>query len=55
MVEKKIELRRKRARRKKVLKLKDRLSRAKDGKERELVLGKILNISPWWKDSAPAR
>ena len=49
MVERKIELRRKRARRKKLLKLKDRLARAKNSGERETVLKKIHRISPFWQ------
>jgi hypothetical protein len=48
MVERKIELRRKRSRRKKMLKLKDRLARAKNNGERDTVLKKIHRISPWW-------
>ena len=48
MVERKIELRRKRSRRKKMLKLKDRLATAKNNGERDTVLKKIHRISPWW-------
>jgi hypothetical protein len=55
MVEKKIELRRKRARRKKMLKLKDRLGKAKDGKEKDVIVAKIHRISPWWKEPARAK
>jgi hypothetical protein len=55
MVEKKIELRRRRARKKKMTKLKDRLAAAKDGRERELVLQKIHRLSPWWKEPKPAK
>jgi hypothetical protein len=49
MVERKIELRRQRSRRKKMLKLKDRLAKAKNNGERDLVLKKIHRISPWWQ------
>jgi hypothetical protein len=52
MVERKIELRRRRSRRKKLLKLKDKLSAAKEGKEKDAVLTKIHVISPWWKEPA---
>ncbi|MCI0378224.1 MAG: hypothetical protein L0215_11510 [Gemmataceae bacterium] len=52
MVERKIELRRRRARKKKLNKLKDRLAAAKDGKDRDAVLAKIHVISPWWKEPA---
>jgi hypothetical protein len=49
MVEKKIELRRRRARGKKLAKLKDKLAAAKDGKDKDTVLAKIHRISPWWQ------
>ncbi len=52
MVERKIELRRRRARAKKMDKLKARLSAAKDGKDKDAVLAKIHRLSPWWQ--APA-
>jgi hypothetical protein len=48
MVEKKIELRRRRSRRKKLTKLKTKLAAAKEGRERDAVLTKIHVISPWW-------
>ncbi len=50
MVERKMELRRRRARRKKLLKLKDKLAGAKEGKEKDAVLAKIHIVSPWWKE-----
>lgn len=52
MVERKIELRRRRSRRKKLLKLKDKLASAKEGRERDAVLSKIKQVSPWWKEPA---
>lgn len=52
MVERKIELRRRNARRKKLLKLKKKLAGAKDNRERDAVLTKIHVISPWWKEKA---
>jgi hypothetical protein len=53
MVERKIELRRRRSRRKKLTKLKDKLAKAKEGREKDAVLSKIHVVSPWWK--APAK
>ena len=55
MVERIIELRRRRARRKKMHKLKTKLASAKSGGEREVILQKIHRTSPWWKEPAPAR
>jgi len=55
MVEKKIELRRTRSRRKKLLKLKGKLAVAKNGGERDVVLKKIHRISPWWKEPVAAK
>ena len=49
MVERKMELRRQRSRRKKMLKLKDRLAKAKTNNEKDQVLKKIHRISPWWQ------
>lgn len=51
MVEKKIELRRRRARGKKLDKLKAKLAKAKE-KDRDALLGKIHRISPWWTEPA---
>jgi len=52
MVERKIELRRRRARRKKLFKLKDKLATAKEGREKDALLTKIRTVSPWWKEPA---
>jgi hypothetical protein len=52
MVERKIELRRRQARKKKLRKLKTKLGSAKDNKERDILLGKIAIVSPWWKEPA---
>ena len=52
MVERKIELRRRRTRRKKMTKLKRKLTAAKDQRERETILAKIHIQSPWWKEPA---
>lgn len=49
MVERKIELRRRRSRAKKMSKLKDKLAVAKDGKDRDAIIAKIHRISPWWQ------
>lgn len=48
MVERKIELRRRRSRAKKMAKLKAKHAAAKDGKDKDAVLAKIRRISPWW-------
>jgi hypothetical protein len=55
MVERTIELRRRRRRQEKMRKLKTKLARAKTGGEREQILQKIHRQSPWWKEPAPAR
>ncbi len=55
MVERKIELRRRRTRREKMRKLKAKLAAAKSGGEREALLQKIHRLSPWWKEPTPAR
>jgi hypothetical protein len=52
MVERIIELRRRRQRHKKLSKLKAKLFRLKEGRERDTVLQKIHKISPWWKEPA---
>jgi hypothetical protein len=54
MVERKIELRRRRQRMKKMRKLKDKLATAKDGHQKEELLKKIHQISPWWTAPEPA-
>jgi hypothetical protein len=54
MVERKIELRRRRTRHKKLNKLKNKLAAAKDGKDKEAVLSRIHRISPWWEEPAKA-
>ena len=55
MVEKKAELRRKRSRQKKLLKLKGKLEKAKNNTEKDGVLKKIHRISPWWKEAVPTK
>ena len=55
MVEKKAELRRKRSRQKKLLKLKEKLAKTKNNTEKDGVLKKIHRISPWWKEPIPVR
>ncbi len=55
MVERRSELKRRRTRAKKMFKLKARLAKAKEGRERDQVLNKIHVISPWWRDpNSPA-
>ena len=55
MVEKKIELKRYRARKAKMSKLKDKLAKAKTGGDKDVLLKKIRRISPWWKQPVPAK
>jgi hypothetical protein len=52
MVERAIELRRRRRRQDKMRKLKAKLARAKDGRERDLILQKIRRASPLWQEPA---
>jgi hypothetical protein len=54
MVERKKELKRRQHRKKKMRKLKARLATAKDGREHELLLNKILVLSPWWEEPKTA-
>jgi hypothetical protein len=55
MVEKKIELRRTRSRRKKLGKLKGKLAKAKTSGDRDQVLKKIHRISPFWKEAVAGK
>lgn len=50
MVERKIELRRRRQRRQKLFKLKSKLATTKDPGKKEEILKKIRSVSPWWKE-----
>ena len=53
MVERKIELRRRRTRRQKLLKLKAKLAKVKDHRDRDALVQKIRRISPWWQEPKP--
>jgi hypothetical protein len=55
MVERRSELNRRYHRKQKLRKLKTKLAKAKDGREKENIMKKIHLISPWWHDSAPAK
>ena len=55
MVERRIELNRRYHRKKKLHKLKSRLARAKDSRERDNILRKIHILSPWWKEPRAAK
>ncbi len=55
MVERRIELDRKRRRRKKMLKLKGKLAAAKNPYEKELIVQKIHRLSPWWQEPKTAQ
>jgi hypothetical protein len=50
MVERRMELKRRRHRREKMRKLKTKLAAAKDGRDRETLLHKIHVLSPWWQE-----
>ncbi len=50
MVERRSELKRRRSRKKKLLKLKAKLASAKEGRERDAILQKIHVVSPWWEE-----
>jgi hypothetical protein len=49
MVERRMELKRRRHRKKKLLKLKTKLAAAKDGRARDDILHKIHVVSPGWQ------
>jgi hypothetical protein len=55
MVERKIELRRRRTRGKKLAKLKTKLGNAKNPHEKDLILQKIKIVSPWWQEPQAAK
>jgi hypothetical protein len=55
MVERRIELNRRYHRKQKLRKLKSKLARAKDGREKENLLRKIHILSPWWKEPQAAK
>lgn len=50
MVERKIELRRRRMRQEKMRKLKTKLAAAKTPGDREQILTRIRRLSPWWQE-----
>lgn len=52
MVERKIELRRRRKRHEKMEKYKSKLAQAKTPHDREAIVKKIQRLSPWWKEPA---
>jgi hypothetical protein len=51
MVERRSELRRRQARKKKMFKLKAKLAKAKEGREKDQIVQKIHVMSPWWKEA----
>lgn len=55
MVERRIELNRRYNRKKKMTKLKARLAAAKDGHTKELIMRKILALSPFWTPPKPVK
>src|SRR5271157_635544 len=54
MGERKSELKRRRHRREKILKLKSRLHTVKEARDREQIIKKILLINPHWQEPAKA-
>jgi hypothetical protein len=54
MVERRVELNRRYHRKEKLGKLKAKLAKAKDGREKENLLRKIHLLSPWWAEPAKA-
>ncbi|MGF1579679.1 MAG: DUF6800 family protein [Gemmataceae bacterium] len=50
MVERRVELRRRYSRKKKMRKLKAKLTDASNPQERERILSKIHRLSPWWEE-----
>jgi hypothetical protein len=54
MVERRSELKRRYHRKGKLPKLKAKLAKAKDNREREHILQKIHRLSPFWTESEPA-
>lgn len=55
MVERRKELDRRYARKKKMHKLKAKLAAAKTEEERNVILAKIRRISPWWEQQQAIR
>lgn len=55
MVERRIELNRRYHRKKKMRKLKAKLAKAKDGREKDNIFRKIHILSPWWKEPQAAK
>jgi hypothetical protein len=55
MVERRSELNRRYHRKQKLRKLKSKLAKAKDGREKDNLLKKIHIISPWWREPAAAK
>jgi hypothetical protein len=54
MVERRSELNRRYKRKDKLRKLKSRLAKAKDSREKENIVKKIHKMSPWWKEPQKA-
>ena len=55
MVERRSELKRRYGRKAKMRKLKNKLARAKDAREKETILKKIHKTNPTWKEPQPAK
>jgi hypothetical protein len=55
MVERRTELKRRYHRKKKLAKLKVKLAKAKEGRDKDAVLKKIKVISPFWREPETSR
>jgi hypothetical protein len=55
MVERRTELKRRYHRKKKLAKLKVKLAKAKEGRDKDAVLKRIKVISPFWREPENAR
>jgi hypothetical protein len=55
MVERRVELNRRYHRKKKLSKLKAKLAKAKEGRDKDAILKKIKVISPFWKEPEKAK
>lgn len=55
MVERRIELNRRYQRKQKMAKLKAKLAKAKNDRERDVIVRKIHTISPFWVEPKPVK
>ena len=55
MVERRKELDRRYHRKEKLAKLKAKLAKMKDGRDKDTLLHKIHMLSPWWSEKTPTK